>query len=161
MSNELLNKLIASYKDKYNYDLSHMKLELSDQPTFSNGKPATIPLDQWGGNWVNDGRILINKNLEPVAKFYKFKGSIADLKKRLIAHELAHEIEAKLADKKFKQKIINQANKEKFTTEYLDTLDRDQKQFDKELFCEYLANKQASSLYNKGIGSVVRQKCHS
>ena len=145
-NDEIFKQIVQAYKDSYNYDLSHMKLQLSDTPTYNNGKPADIPVEQWGGNWVRDGRVLLNKNLKPVAKHYKFKGSIDDLKKQLLAHELAHEIEMKLADKTFKKQILDTAHKQKFTTEYLDTLDKSNKDnFNKELFCEYLAK----SLLNK------------
>ena len=140
MDENIIKDILKRYKKKYNKDLYYMDIIESNYPTLNDGETkANIPLNQWGGNWTKNKIIYINKNLKPVKDYYKFKGNINDLKKQLIAHELAHEIESINTNKNFKQEIIDKALKSNFSTEYLDTINKNNKQYLTELFCEYLA----------------------
>lgn len=143
-----ISDIVNAYKEQYGFDLSHMKGKHSKKPRYNNGKVAKdIPVESYGGSWAKNNTIYLNPDMDAVAKYYGLDNT-DDLRKTIVAHELAHEIYNKQATKEYIKKIVNEAKKKKFTTAYLKTVP-DHK-IDEETFCEYLANglsKKASKLY--------------
>ena len=143
-----ISDIVNAYKEQYGFDLSHMKGKHSKKPRYNNGKIAKdIPVESYGGSWAKNNTIYLNPDMDAVAKYYGLDNT-DDLRKTIVAHELAHEIYNKQATKEYIKKIVDEAKKKKFTTAYLKTVP-DHK-IDEETFCEYLANglnKKASKLY--------------
>ena len=136
---------IDAYKQIYNFDLSYMKLKISTQPVYNNGKPChELKPEESCGSWTKLKYIQINPNIEDVMKFYKIKDSKDIFNKISIAHELAHEIYNNVCDIWFKRLIKVKVRREAFHTVYLDHVKPDK--MEEETFCEYLAN------------SIVKQK---
>lgn len=130
--------IIAAYKSKFGFDLSGYRLVLTKTPRYTNGKPAHFPLERFGGCWTKKGIVYLNSNLGPVIKFYKLKNtSVQDLKKTLLAHELAHGIYNDFADAAFKDKYLGIAKRMSFTTPYLEHVKASKLR--EETFCEFLA----------------------
>jgi len=132
--------VISKYKELYKYDLSYMKLEISSQPVYSNGKPChELKQEEYGGCWTKLEKIYINPNIKDVMNYYKVKNLILrDFNILIIAHELAHEIYNNVCDDRFKYDINKKIKKEKFHTVYLDHVKENK--MEEESFCEYLAN---------------------
>ena len=147
--------IVRAYKDRYGIDLSHMKMKWSKHPVYNNGKRSyELDDDETGGSWCRDGAVRINPNMRPVMNRFGISGKVKDFRRKLIAHELAHEVWHNQADqdriKKLIRDSLRQARKEKFTTPYLDTYSPDtpRKKFDSELFAEWMShqlNKKAES----------------
>lgn len=143
-----ISDIVNAYKEQYGFDLSHMKGKHSKKPRYNNGKIAKdIPVESYGGSWAKNNTIYLNPDMDVVAKYYGLDNT-DDLRKTIVAHELAHEIYNKQATKEYIKKIVDEAKKKKFTTAYLKTVP--EHKIDEETFCEYLANglnKKASKLY--------------
>ena len=143
-----ISDIVNAYKDQYGFDLSHMKGKHSKKPRYNNGKIAKdIPVESYGGSWAKNNTIYLNPDMDAVAKYYGIDNT-DDLRKTIVAHELAHEIYNKQATKEYIKSIVDEAKKKKFTTAYLKTVP--DRKIDEETFCEYLANglsKKASKLY--------------
>lgn len=148
--------IVKAYKDRYGIDLSHMKMKWSKHPVYNNGKRSyELTDDETGGSWVNDGTVRINPNMSPVMKRFGIEGMTqAEFRRRLIAHELAHEVWHNQSRKAKVRRLISdslaKARKKNFTTPYLDTYPEDtpKRKFDSELFAEYMSdqlNKKAES----------------
>ena len=130
---------INTYKQVYNFDLSYMKLKISSQPVYNNGKQChELKQEESGGCWTKLKYIQINPNIEDVMEFYKIKDPKDVFNKIIIAHELAHEIYNNVCDKWFKRLIKVKARREAFHTVYLDHVKPNK--IEEETFCEYLAN---------------------
>ena len=130
--------VISEYKKRFGFDLSRYKLVSTKTPRYNNGHPADFPREQFGGCWTTNGVVYLNSDLGPVMKFYGVKNkSVSDLKKGLIAHELAHGIYREIATAEFKKKYLKMAKDMKFTTEYLEHVNPNKLQ--EETFCEFIA----------------------
>ena len=102
--------VIRKYKGMFGFDLSRYRLVSTKTPRYNNGHPAEFPREQFGGCWTTKGVVYLNADLGPVIKFYKLRDvSQAELKKTLIAHELAHGVYREFADSKFKSDILSSA----------------------------------------------------
>jgi len=143
--------LVKAYKDRYGVDLSHMSMRWSKHPVYNNGKRSyEFDDDETGGSWVGDSTVRINPNMGPVMKRFGIEGMTQrEFRRRLIAHELAHEIWRKQHDEKKEliKKILLQAKAENFTTPYLPTVAKHK--LDEETFAEYMSdqlNKKAQTV---------------
>jgi len=150
------SRIVDAYRNRYGLDLSHMRMKWSKHPVYNDGRRSyDFADDETGGSWVDDGTVRINPNMGPVMKRFGVEGMTqAEFRRRLIAHELAHEVWHNQANqdriKKLIRDSLRQARKEKFTTPYLDTYSPDtpKKKFDSELFAEWMSdqlNKKAES----------------
>ena len=149
-SNKDFDDIVKAYKDRYGVDLSHMAMRWSKHPVYNNGERSyEFDDDETGGSWVNDSTIRINPNIGPVMKRFGVEGvTQREFRKRLIAHELAHEIWKKQREerKDLIKSILAKAKEEKFTTPYLPTVPK--QKLDEETFAEYMSdqlNKKAAS----------------
>lgn len=149
------DKVVRAYRDRYGIDLSHMRMKWSKHPVYIDGRRSyDFPDDEHGGSWCTDGAIRINPKMGPVLKRFGIEGMTqAEFRRRLIAHELAHEVWHNQARKEKVKRLIRdslaKAREENFTTPYLDTYSPDtpRKKFDSELFAEWMShqlNKKAS-----------------
>lgn len=129
--------IIKRYKHLFGFDLSKFRLVSTKTPRYRNGKPADIPLNEFGGCYTELGVVYINSDLKPVMKFYGVKTTEEDLKKVLIAHELGHAVYREFSDSAFRKKILDAAKSDNFTTEYLEHVK--QEKLTEETFCEYIA----------------------
>lgn len=130
--------IIAAYKSTFGFDLSNLRLISTLTPRYTNGHVAVFPIEQFGGCWTSAGVVYLNADLRPVIAFYKLQNtSTEDLKKTLLAHELAHDVWHNHANDKFKEFYLTRAKDEKFTTAYLEHVRPDHMK--EETFCEYLA----------------------
>ena len=57
----------------FGFDLSKFKLISTKTPRYTNGHPADMPLNQFGGCYTSIGIVYINSNLQPVMKYYGVK----------------------------------------------------------------------------------------
>ena len=152
-------RIIQKLKDDYGIDLSHMRMKWSKHPRYVNGKRSyDFADDETIGSHAGNSMIYINPNLRPVMYRFGISGKISDLRRRAIAHELAHEIHATYSESynpKFVKKIVEEAKKKGFRTIYTDTIDpvKMPQKFDRELFAEYM-----SHLLTKGDSLDVEKK---
>ena len=139
----LYKDIVKNYKDNYDIDLGDVQYSLSKVPRYNTGK-LNRKFDRllYGGCWTDKKRIFINPYLPATVNHYTGKNVVSDGDiSNVIAHELAHEIYRKRADNKLKRRIANKVRQEKFTTDYLNSLSRDHRNYEEEAFCEYLANR--------------------
>ena len=130
--------VINKYKSEFGFDLSKYRLVSTKTPRYTNGHIAEFPREQFGGCWTTKGIVYLNSDLGPVIKFYKLKDvSANELKKTLIAHELAHGVYREFADNVFKSKYLKLANDMNFTTPYLEHVK--ESKLKEETFCEFIA----------------------
>ncbi len=130
--------VINKYKSEFGFDLSKYRLVSTKTPRYTNGHIAEFPREQFGGCWTTKGIVYLNSDLGPVIKFYKLKDvSANELKKTLIAHELAHGVYREFADNAFKSKYLKLANDMNFTTPYLEHVK--ESKLKEETFCEFIA----------------------
>jgi len=142
------DKIVQIYRDRYGVDLSHMRMKWSKHPVYIDGSRSyDFDDDETGGSWVDDGTVRINPNMGPVMKRFGIDGMTqAEFRRRLIAHELAHEVWHNQSRKAKVKRLIRgslaKAREENFTTPYLDTYppDTPKKKFDSELFAEYMSD---------------------
>jgi len=156
----LLEAAKSAYKSMYNFDISYMKVDTSDVPINTEGRPTkSIKLEQFGACWTNKKTIYFNSKFYLAIRYYsQFDEVPASAQERIVdeiitytnalkhvmCHELAHEIYKNLATPEFKQKVHAEA--EKFTTSYLKSLDPESGKYNEELFCEYLGSNVGASL---------------
>ena len=127
-------------KELFGYDVSYMKLIISNKPVYNNGKPniEMNPL-KYGGCWTQNKIIQIadHQHLKKVMKYYKIEKemSVLNFSRHLMVHELSHEIYNNILTNneknKYQQKLKN------FRTVYTDTVSP--QKLDSEKFCEYIA----------------------
>ncbi len=147
-NNTDFDRVVQAYNDLYGIDLSHMKMKWSKHPVYNNGRRSyDFDDDETGGSWVDDGTVRINPKLGPVLKRFGIDGMTqAEFRRRIIAHELAHEVWHNQSHKAKVQKLINdvlaKAREDNFTTPYLDTYpaNTQKRKFDSELFAEYMSD---------------------
>lgn len=86
--------IVRLYNERYGVDLSHMRMKWSKHPVYNDGRRSyDFDDDEAGGSWVNDGTVRINPKMGPVMKRFGIDGMTqAEFRRRIIAHELAHEI---------------------------------------------------------------------
>lgn len=160
--------VVQAYRDRYGVDLSHMRMKWSKHPVYNNGRRSyDFADDETGGSWVDDGTVRINPKMGPVLKRFGIEGMTqAEFRRRIITHELAHEVwhnqSRKAKVKRLIRDFLRQARKENFTTPYLDTYSPDtpRKKFDSELFAEWMShqlNKQADAYDRKKWPDYVRR----
>lgn len=146
------DRIIRAYRDRYGVDLSHMRMRWSKHPVYKDGRRSyDFADDETGGSWVNDGTIRINPNMGPVMNRFGIEGMTqAEFRRRLIAHELAHEVwfkqNRKAKVKNLIKDVLAKAREENFTTPYLKTVP--ERKMDEETFAEYMSdqlNKQGSA----------------
>lgn len=145
----VLGDTLAMYNSKYELKIKDVKIELSEQPRYNNGKICDNPeiMKSYGGCWTSKKIIYINPyainaycyickvDIESVTveEFHRFM-------KFLIAHELAHGVWEYYCNKKFKDSILESAKSDKFNTEYLNWVrENNPDKLDEETFCEYMA----------------------
>lgn len=135
--------IVKAYKDRYDIDLSHMMMRWSKHPVYNNGERSyEFDDDETGGSWVNDSTVRINPDMGPVMKRFGIEGMTQrEFRKRLIAHELAHEIWRKQREerKDLIKAMLAKAKEEKFTTPYLPTVPEQKR--DEETFAEYMSDR--------------------
>lgn len=128
---EIFQDIIKKIKDKFGYDLSYMKLKVTDTPIYINGKiNKDMDPDLFGGCWTKKKIIYINKNPKRVIKRYKANMSEIDFVNLIIAHELGHELWNN-------HNVRNNNIPKDFNTVYLDTVKPEK--MEAERFCEYFA----------------------
>ena len=146
----VLRDTLAMYNSKYELNIKDVKIELSEQPRYTNGKICDNPevMKSYGGCWTSKKIIYINPyainaycyickldiNDVTVEEFHEFM-------KFLIAHELAHGVWEYYSNKKFRDSILESAKSDKFNTEYLDWVrENNSTKLEEETFCEYMAD---------------------
>ena len=128
---EIFKNIIKKIKNNFGYDLSYMKLQISEIPVYNDGRPnKKMNPDEFGGSWTKNKTIYINKNPSRVIKYWKLKISEIEFINLIIAHELGHEL--------WKNHNMRNNNiPKKFNTVYLDTVKPEK--MEEERFCEYFA----------------------
>lgn len=137
---KIFEDVVKSFDLIFGIDLSYMEIDVSPVPHCINGKVSDIPVEEFAGSWLENSHIEICPDMSvPMKTFGVNDMPEAEFTRWIIAHELAHEVFAKMPDRKdFVDKVIADAKAERFSTAYLETVG-DEK-YDKELFCEYVAN---------------------
>lgn len=128
--------LISLYQSKFGFDLSYMKFVWSTQAHYADGRVSDMPSHKWAGCHTRTGIVYINLQYHKAFAYYG-DGDLA----HVLAHELAHEVYEKHASDAFKNWVVNEAQKESFTTPYLSSYNKTAmpNKYRTELFCEYLA----------------------
>lgn len=146
----VLRDTLAMYNSKYELNIKDVKIELSEQPRYTNGKICDNPevMKSYGGCWTSKKIIYINPyainaycyickldiNDVTIEEFHRFM-------RFLIAHELAHGVWEYYSNKKFRDSILESAKSDKFNTEYLDWVkEHNPDKLEEETFCEYMAD---------------------
>lgn len=137
-------EVVKAYKDRYGMDLSHMRMQLTTHPRYTNGKwNRNMPDDVSGGSWGKNSVVYINRNPGSVVRRWGLDMSPADFRRLIIAHELAHELFNKPTDasRRLIRRMLRRAKREKFTTVYLDSYgpDTEKRRLRNETFAEYMA----------------------
>lgn len=139
------------------YPIAGDRLVVSEQPTYTNGKP--VPADVMapevsGGNTQYDGTIRINPNYRSVMRRWGLKGSGSDFLRMIIGHELGHHVDRTLlrtrARSAERRRLLDEISRSGFHTVYTDSYGpgTDRRKLDKELLAEYLARRVADRLSN-------------
>lgn len=135
----IIRQVIAAYKKKHGIDMSDVKFIEDPTPRFNNGKKVPKELNIVpGGSWTKNKKIYLAPDMQAAMNAYGVKEDKIEFLKRIIAHELGHEVWHNHADDVFKKKIADQIAKKKFTTNYLEATPKDKKDY--EAFAEYLAD---------------------
>jgi len=146
----VLRDTLDKYNKKYELNIKDVKVELSEQPRYTDGRVCNNPetLKAYGGCWTSKKIIYINPHainaycyickldVENVSidEFHKFM-------KFLIAHELAHGVWQYYCDEKFKEDILQTAKDSDFSTDYLKFVkEHNPNKLEEETFCEYMAD---------------------
>lgn len=143
-----IDYVLEQYRKIFNFDLSYMKFKVSSQPVYINGEPChEYDQDECAGDWTELGFIRLNPDMKSVMDRYGVEWHNATdidiFTKKIIAHELAHEMWNKVASDEFKRMIYKTAVDTGFTTAYLKTV-RPSK-IEEETFCEAMADIVVSS----------------
>lgn len=135
----VIRQVLAAYKKKHGIDMSDVKFIEDPTPRFNNGKKVPKELNIVpGGSWTKNKKIYLAPDMQAAMDIYGVKEDKIEFLKRIIAHELGHEVWHNHADDVFKKKIADQIAKKKFTTNYLEATPEDKKDY--EAFAEYLAD---------------------
>lgn len=146
----LFNQMKALFKLKYGWNVDKLKLYSSNECRFEDGgiDKKRNPLE-CAGAWTDKGIIYVGtrEHLRKVYKKYNKEpirqpedAAILEFERKVIVHEMAHEVYARILNDKDKENYRNLIIREGFTTEYLNTISKSDKQkYDKEAFCEYIA----------------------
>lgn len=136
---ELIKQVLEKYKDKYDVDMSDVEFIEDPIPRYTDGTPVgpefKLPA---GGSWTKNKKIYLAPDLKPAMSQFDVQEDEDKFRKRIIAHELGHELYNNHANKKLKRAILKEILKKKFSTAYLDKVPEDKK--DEEAFAEYLAD---------------------
>lgn len=129
----IFQDIISKIKTKFGYDLSHMKIVLTEIPVYNDGRVnKDMNPHEFGGCWTKHKTIYINKNVKDVIKFWKLNMPEETFVRIITAHELGHEL----------YKNFNISHKhippKDFTTPYLVTVKPEK--YKEEAFCEYFAH---------------------
>ena len=146
----VLRDTLNKYNKKYELNITDVKIELSEQPRYTDGRISNNPetYKAYGGCWTSKKIIYVNPYAIN-AYCYICKLDIEnvsvtefhDFMKHLIAHELAHGVWECYSNKKFRDDILELAKSDKFNTEYLDWVkENNQDKLEEETFCEYMAD---------------------
>jgi len=142
--------MVRAYKDRYGIDLSHMRLAMSKHPRYSNGKRSyELADDETGGSWGKDNVVYLNPNARAVIRRWGLDVKPGEFRRRIIAHELGHEVYRKGLARDLVRQMLAQARKDKFNTVYLDTVPARKKR--EETFAEYVS----AQLNKKADGGAV------
>ena len=143
---KLFNEIVDAYKNKYNIDLSYMTYRISYSASNVDGSiNFKIRHCEFAGCHTNCGYIVLTPNMRRTMNTYRIECNTAEdiilFTKQIIAHELAHEIWHNV-DQNFKNMILDKAEKEQYTSVYLDKIQPklDEQKFKQETFCEYIAS---------------------
>lgn len=143
------NQLKEDIKKLFGFDVSYMKLKISNQPLYNNGNP-NYDIDPllYGGCWTKNKFIQVATldHLKKVMIKYKIenKMSIDIFFKYLIVHELSHEIYENILTTT--QKNYYKSLLKNFKTEYIETVKPNKLEVEK--FCEYIASKIIEEFYS-------------
>lgn len=148
MIEPIFDMVKKKYVDKYNIMLPDVKLELSEVPRYTDGKEnRKIPTYMYGGSWADTKVIYINPDAIKSYCYYTGRKIEQVTKKEfdsflhlLLAHELAHGFDKFVVSKEFRESVLEDAEKNNFTTSYLSQYDKGTEIYNKECFAEYMAN---------------------
>ena len=134
------DKVVKAYRDRYGIDLSHMRMRWSKHPVYIDGRRSyDFGDDETGGSWRNDSSIAINPDMKSVMERFGITGQTqAEFRRRIIAHELAHEVWHKKKAKELIRVMLEKAKEDNFTTPYLQTVP--DRKMDEETFAEYMSD---------------------
>lgn len=136
---KLIREVLRSYKDKYDIDMSDVQFIEDPIMRYNNGKPVSEDLNlPGGGSWTRHKKIYLTPDMSRAMKQYNVTATPADFTRRIIAHELGHELYRNHAKAKLKKQIAREILDKKFTTAYLDAVDAEKKA--EEGFAEYVAD---------------------
>lgn len=147
---EVLKDTISKYNKKYKLNITGVKIELSEQPRYTDGRICNDPeiMKTYGSCWTSKKIIYVNPYainaycyITNVDIKYVTIEEFNSFIRLLIAHEVAHGIWQYYSDKKFKDKIAQSAKDENFSTDYLEWVKQNKPdKLEEETFCEYLAS---------------------
>lgn len=137
----VLNKI----KELYNHDLFYIGLKISNIPENKHGDIDQNHIEKFAGCFVPDNNyIVINPEPEQALKFYnveiKKKRDLDKFFYHIIAHELFHAVYQNFYSDEIKH-AIEKIKEENFETSYLKKYKAIHKEYDEELFCEYMASR--------------------
>lgn len=166
----VVNSVKWNYKNNLNIELTDIDFKLSKEPYYVNGEPSgpMDPPEAYGGCYANvgpaNGTVYLNPDINLAISYYTHSDKIANMRIYwetvifVAAHEAAHSLWYH-GSEKYREEIVAQAKKEKFTSDYLDTI-RDTvepSKYREELFCEFLANQ--AIFAGNGKEKIDRSKC--
>ena len=130
-------------------DVGDIRVSVRKHPAvYTNGRSAATeyPDSETGGSYTNQGFVTLNRDMESVMKNYGMdpaKIGVGMFTNRLLAHELAHDVVARIKSNR-RDRALKAIAQKGFTTPYLDRIsDLAQKQPDKfkdEQIAEYLSD---------------------
>lgn len=136
---KLIREVLQAYKDKYGADMSDVQFIEDPIMRYNNGEPVSKDLDlPGGGSWTKHKKIYLTPDMSKAMKQYNITETPAEFTRRIIAHELGHELYRNHAKAKMKKQIAQEIMAKKFTTAYLDAVDAKKKT--EEGFAEYVAD---------------------
>lgn len=136
---KLIREVLQAYKDKYGADMSDVQFIEDPIMRYNNGEPVSKDLDlPGGGSWTKHKKIYLTPDMSRAMKQYNITETPAEFTRRIIAHELGHELYRNHAKAKLKKQIAQEILAKKFTTAYLDAVDAKKKT--EEGFAEYVAD---------------------
>ena len=144
-------QVLKEYKNIFDISVANLKMEMSEMPIDTYGRPANFPKNQFGACWTLKGIVYVNPYFREPCAFFSGKNELSleefyNSLHQVLAHEVAHEIWNNIAKDTFKESILNKAKNENFTTDYLDHYDKSKPKYREEIFCEYLSTKLVSKV---------------
>ena len=127
---------------KQGWDISYMKLRISNKCINTNGKIInTMNPNSCAGSWTTSKIIYLgdDDHLIKVQNYYNVSINLNKFKRLIIAHELAHEVWTNILTNQEKDQFIQLTSN--FTTPYIDSLDPNYSKLNEEKFCEYIASR--------------------